>query len=250
MGKVIFNSDDFGYSHGVNYGIVEAHRRGILTSTTLMANMPGFQHAVTLKKDWPQLAVGVHLTLTCGKPLIPKVDSLMEGTQFKKLSFYEKDFEIDLDQLYQEWDAQIKRVYQSGIIPSHLDSHHHTHTFGDNQEVVIALAKKYDLPVRGNFDKKKQVKHTSYFEPYFDKVGECEEENPSLSEYLDQLLVKLRQEESTEVMCHTAYIDQSLKVGSSFVFSRMKQVEFMIHSEFAKKVREDQEIECITYNEI
>ncbi|HCR2251849.1 TPA: ChbG/HpnK family deacetylase, partial [Enterococcus faecium] len=38
MGKVIFNSDDFGYSHGVNYGIMDAYQRGILTSTTLMAN--------------------------------------------------------------------------------------------------------------------------------------------------------------------------------------------------------------------
>lgn len=40
MGKVMFNSDDFGYSHGVNYGIMDAYQRGILTSTTLMANMP------------------------------------------------------------------------------------------------------------------------------------------------------------------------------------------------------------------
>lgn len=52
MGKVIFNSDDFGYSYGVNYGIVDAYQRGILTSTTLMANMPGFEHAVKLKKSY------------------------------------------------------------------------------------------------------------------------------------------------------------------------------------------------------
>ncbi len=50
MGKVIFNSDDFGYSHGVNYGIMDAYQRGILTSTTLMANMPGFEHAVKLRR--------------------------------------------------------------------------------------------------------------------------------------------------------------------------------------------------------
>ena len=61
MGKVIFNSDDFGYSHGVNYGIVDAYQRGILTSTTLMANMPGFEHAVKLKKELPDLGVWVFI---------------------------------------------------------------------------------------------------------------------------------------------------------------------------------------------
>ena len=102
MGKVIFNSDDFGYSHGVNYGIADAYQRGILTSTTLMANMPGFDHAVKLKRDLPNLGVGVHLTLTCGKPLLKNVTSLMDGDNFKHLSFYTQPFEVDGDQLYQE----------------------------------------------------------------------------------------------------------------------------------------------------
>ena len=192
MGKVIFNSDDFGYSHGVNYGIVDAYQRGILTSTTLMANMPGFEHAVKLKKELPDLGVGVHLTLTCGKPLLENVDSLVEGDQFKQLSFYTKPFEIDNDQLYQEWNAQIQKVYRAGIIPTHLDSHHHTHTFDNNQEVVIALAKKYDLPVRGNFERKSEVRHVDYFEPYFDDVGETIEDKRqidcSIEQYLEQLL--------------------------------------------------------------
>lgn len=89
MGKVIFNSDDFGYSHGVNYGIMDAYQRGILTSTTLMANMPGFEHAVKLRKEMPRLGVGVHLTLTCGKPLLKTVDTLIESREFRSLSYYQ-----------------------------------------------------------------------------------------------------------------------------------------------------------------
>ncbi|MGM0119039.1 chitin disaccharide deacetylase [Enterococcus sp. AZ146] len=89
MGKVIFNSDDFGYSHGVNYGIMDAYQRGILTSTTLMANMPGFEHAVKLRKEMPRLGVGVHLTLTCGKPLLKTVDTLIESGEFRSLSYYQ-----------------------------------------------------------------------------------------------------------------------------------------------------------------
>ncbi len=45
--KVINNADDFGYSNAINYGIIDAHVQGILNSTTIMANMPGFEHANT-----------------------------------------------------------------------------------------------------------------------------------------------------------------------------------------------------------
>ncbi|MGF2053912.1 chitin disaccharide deacetylase [Vagococcus fluvialis] len=254
MGKVIINSDDFGYSRGVNYGIVDAYQKGILTSTTLMANMPGFEHAVELKKKLPNLGVGVHLTLTCGKPLLKNLGTLTDDGFFKKLSFYQSNFKIDSNELYQEWNAQIQKVYASGIIPTHLDSHHHTHTFGENQQVVVELAKKYDLPVRGNFELKNQVRHVAYFEKYFDDVGV---EKPSdrqisieLDHYLEQLLEKLRTTETTEIMCHTAYLDQELLEGSSFVFPRVNQVEFLIDSDFAKKVKTDKEIELITYKDI
>ncbi len=255
MGKVIINSDDFGYSRGVNYGIIDAYREGILTSTTLMANMPGFEQAVQLKKENPDLGVGVHLTLTCGQPILKNVDTLMDGKgSFKKLAYYEQPFEIDLDELYQEWNSQIQKVYRSGIVPTHLDSHHHAHTFGQNQEVVVALAKKYDLPVRGNFEEKEQVRHVDYFERFFDDVGVDEPKerqiNKGIDEYLADLLEKLRSVKTTEIMCHTAYIDQELYQGSGFVFPRINQVEFLIHSEFAKTVKQDKEIELVTYREI
>lgn len=254
MGKVIFNADDFGYSEGVNYGIVDAYSKGILTSTTLMANMPGFEHAVSLSKEFRGLGIGVHLTLTCGKPLLQNVDSLTESGNFRKLSFYQKDFHIDLDELYQEWDTQIQKVYRSGINPSHLDSHHHTHTFSDNQKVVIELAKKYDLPVRGNFELKEEVRHPDYFEPHFDIVGEVDKAREylgiSLEEYLDQLIVKLKNIESTEVMCHPAYIDEALLTGSGFVFPRAYQTTFLIHSKFAEMIKADKDIQLTNYHDI
>lgn len=254
MGKVIMNSDDFGYSRGVNYGIIDAYQLGILTSTTLMANMPGFDHAVSLKKAFPNLGVGVHLTLTCGQPLLTNVGTLTEGSSFRSLSYYQKEFEIDCDELYQEWNAQIQKVYRAGIVPTHLDSHHHTHSFGNNQEVVVALAQKYDLPVRGNFHLANKVQHTTYFEPLFDEVGVDDRKDSllkvDLQVYLEALLRKLRRTESTEVMCHAAYLDQTLYRQSSFLYPRMNQVEFLIHSAFAKEVQGDRHIELITYGDL
>lgn len=252
MGKVIINSDDFGYSHGVNYGIIEAFKRGILTSTTLMANMPGFEHAVKLKKEFNGLGVGVHLTSTCGKPLLKNVHSLVNNEHFKSLSFYEKPFKVDLDELYSEWDAQIQKVLRSGINPTHLDSHHHTHSFGDNQKVVVELAKKYNLPVRGNFERKSEVKHVEYFEGFFDDIGKdnVRDIETEYKDYLEELLTKLRNHSSTEIMCHTAYIDKELLENSSFVYPRIKQLEFLIKSNFVNIVRNDSNIELCTYNNI
>ncbi|MHC5228692.1 chitin disaccharide deacetylase [Enterococcus sp. LJL99] len=254
MGKVIINSDDFGYSRGVNYGIIDTYQKGILTSTTLMPNMYGFDHAVKLAKEFPDFGVGVHLTLTCGKPLLQNLSSLIdEQGFFKKLPFYEHEFEIDLDELYQEWNAQIQKIYRAGIEPTHLDSHHHTHTFAQNQEIIVLLAKKYDLPVRGNFEKKAQVRHVDYFEPFFDDVGTPNQEEQfeeSLNNYLSKLLTRLRTEKTTEIMCHAAYIDQELSRGSSFIQSRINQVNFLIHSKFATEVSHDKEIELITYRDL
>lgn len=254
MGKVIINSDDFGYSRGVNYGIVDAYHLGILTSTTLMANMPGFEQAVLLAKEAPDLGVGVHLTLTCGEPLLKNVETLTSHQQFKPLRFYQGDFEIDYDELYQEWNAQIQKVYRAGIIPTHLDSHHHTHTFGNNQEVVVALSRKYDLPVRGNFEQASAVRHTDYFEGLFDEVGVDNPEDSLLETdmetYLSRLLQKLRETKTSEIMCHAAYLDQPLYRQSSFLYPRINQVAFLSHSTFAKTVKEDARIELISYREL
>ena len=79
MKKVIINADDFGLVQGVNEGIVKAHQEGILTSATLMANMPGFDQAVEIARANPELGVGVHLNILRGQPISPaqKVESLL-----------------------------------------------------------------------------------------------------------------------------------------------------------------------------
>ena len=66
---LIVNADDFGLSKGQNYGIVEACRNGVVTSTTALVNGAAIDHAVQLSRDIPELAVGMHFVLTLGRPL-------------------------------------------------------------------------------------------------------------------------------------------------------------------------------------
>src|SRR5699024_7922272 len=172
MSLLIINADDFGYSTGINYGIIHAFQRGILSSTTMMANMPGFDEGVILAKENPELGIGVHLTLTCGRPLRKDVTTLTdESGNFHHLSFYEKKFEINTDELYQEWKDQIEKVMQKGIEPTHLDSHHHVNSLPIISEVFKQLAREYKLPVRNNFSVPEDITTTNRFTTSLDTIG-------------------------------------------------------------------------------
>src|SRR5256885_1605152 len=72
MKNLIVNADDLGWTEGVNRGIAEAHRNGIVTSSSLLANGAAFASAVELARSTPGLGVGVHLNLSDGEPVAPR----------------------------------------------------------------------------------------------------------------------------------------------------------------------------------
>ncbi|MBU5436994.1 chitin disaccharide deacetylase [Tissierella sp. MSJ-40] len=248
MGNVIFNADDFGYSRAINMGIIDAHKHGILTSTTLMANTPGFEHAVELSKENPNLGIGVHLTLTHGRPLLEGHKTIVkEDGSFRNIAFYERtNFVVDPEEVYAEWDAQIQKVIKAGIVPTHLDSHHHAHTFGINREIVIELARKYNLPVRNNLSLPDDIRHTNRFEMNFDFVGRNSELRQE--KYLENLIEDFKRFETTEVMCHPGYLDYEVLSTSSLTENRVKILNFIINSQFSRKLKENKDITLATYN--
>ncbi|MCF1684654.1 MAG: carbohydrate deacetylase [Tetragenococcus koreensis] len=205
MDVLIINADDFGYSEGINLGIVAAHKKGILTSTTMLANMPGFEHGVELAQNYPNLGIGVHLTLTCGKPLLNDVPSISDNDSFHSLSFYEGDFSVNPDEVYREWRAQIEKILLTGIKPTHLDSHHHVNSFGPMKEIFIELAQKYNLPVRNNFDVPSCLKTTKKFSMDFDQLADEKEIWKPIT--IKNLIQDCKEYHSVECMCHPGFID-------------------------------------------
>lgn len=222
MGKLIINADDFGYDRGVNTGIIEAYNEGVLTSTTLMAGMPGFDEAVDLAKKNPNLGVGAHLTLTCGNSVGHNYKTITDkNNKFLKISAYEdEEFlkKIDLNEIYEEWDLQISKILKAGIEPSHLDSHHHVNSVEDIKNIFIDLSKKYNLPVRNNFNVPEQIRTTDKLVDFFDKIGS----NKKIWRHMDinNLIKDCLTYESIEVMCHPAYVDYFLLNNSSFNVGR------------------------------
>ncbi len=145
--KLVVNADDFGLSPDVNDGIVEAHRSGILTATTLMANGTAFEHAVHLSRENPDLDIGAHLVLVSGRSLrtgqaLPATVSQMIPAILRR----------QLDPL-SELRPQIERILGAGVRITHLDTHKHTHLFSPVLKAIAHLSEEYGIPwVRRPFD--------------------------------------------------------------------------------------------------
>jgi hopanoid biosynthesis associated protein HpnK len=148
---LVVNADDFGISRGVNRGIVEAHRAGLVTSASLMPNLPSAEDALTRAAICPDLGLGLHLTLTAGRPLSDPDDvpSLVDpegqffvlGALLGRLSLGR----VRSDDLRRELTAQVEWALHHGLEPSHLDSHHHVHTHPRVAPIVIGLAREHGV---------------------------------------------------------------------------------------------------------
>lgn len=128
--KLIVNADDFGFGKKITDAIIDCHSKGIVTSTTIMTNMPAAEYAVQRAKQFPELGVGVHLVLTQGKPVsrpedVPDLigddgDFLSHKEQAKQLWVNKNIFK----QVCHEFEAQVTRAFELGLSPTHCDSHH------------------------------------------------------------------------------------------------------------------------------
>ncbi|KQB78819.1 MULTISPECIES: carbohydrate deacetylase [Clostridium] len=233
MKHLIINADDFGYSKAVNLGIMESHINGVLTSTTLMANMPGVDHAVSLLKDMPNLCVGAHLTLTCGKPMLgEKVSTLIkENEYFFKLEDVEnKVVQMDISEIYEEWKTQIRYLLNKGVNLSHIDSHHHVHTFKEHEEIIKVLSEEFNLPVRNCnnvLENKIRFLDLCNYNPIRNMEEKYENVRIECFKAIEEIIKKNIQYENTEAMCHPAFLDSYLLENSSFNIARIREVDIL-----------------------
>jgi predicted glycoside hydrolase/deacetylase ChbG (UPF0249 family) len=118
----------------VNAGIVAAHREGILTAATLMANAPAFEDAVRLASENPSLDIGCHLVLVQGEGLPASIPELLFALARRRID------------VYGEFERQVRKIVDAGIRPSHLDTHKHTHLAPPVLDAVIRIARDFGIP--------------------------------------------------------------------------------------------------------
>jgi hopanoid biosynthesis associated protein HpnK len=170
--RLIVNADDFGFTAGINRAIVEAHTRGIVTASTLMANGRAFEGAVRLAATVPNLSVGCHVVLIDGAPVLDaeRLPSLTEthssGPRFRDgiKSFAARALagRLDPHQIEAETSAQIRKLQSAGINVSHLDTHKHTHLFPAVLRPLLRAARARGVhAIRNPFGPRKPLKSST-----------------------------------------------------------------------------------------
>jgi chitin disaccharide deacetylase len=217
--RLIINADDFGFTRDVNTGIVEAHRNGVLTSTTLMANGDAFDHAVQLARETPSLDIGCHLVLVQGRSLVTGRElPASPGGVIAALVARHLD-------VYGELRAQVEKILGAGIRPTHLDSHKHTHIVPAIFRQIVRLAEEFKIPyvrrlpfARIYLGSRANIRMTDHFLGY--------RLTGSLTEHSFARALSSLRDGTTEFMCHPGYLGPELAAAPTRLKqSRVRELE-------------------------
>ncbi|MEP7380667.1 MAG: ChbG/HpnK family deacetylase [Gemmatimonadota bacterium] len=249
--RLIINADDFGITDGVTRGIAEAIARGIVTSTSVMVNMPGWNDAAARLRDAsPACAYGLHLNLVAGRPLttVPSLVDARTGRfhALPRFVFLAIAGALRPDDIAAECSAQLERLRGTGICVSHADSHRHVHALpvvaramravlgglplrrprealARNPLDLLALAKKVALalalgPRPASDRSSSEVDHF---------VGVSLQDARDFAERLHQLVDSL-DAGTTELMVHPGYVDQALIEADRYVRPRERELRALL----------------------
>lgn len=141
---LIVTADDLGHDVERNRGILEAHRDGILTQASILANGPAFEDALARLAQAPELGVGLHLNLSEGKPLARRLRTLVgeDGLFLGKDRIRQilRKGLVDPGEIRRETEAQIEKLRARGIVVTHLDGHQHVHLYPVAREAIAGAA--------------------------------------------------------------------------------------------------------------
>jgi predicted glycoside hydrolase/deacetylase ChbG (UPF0249 family) len=266
--SLIVNADDLGWTEGVNRGIAEAHRNGIVTSASLLANGPAFASGVELAHATPGLGIGVHLNLSDGEPVAQRelVTTLLNDrgeleASPEGLLLRLARRSVPLEEVEREWDAQIQKVRDFGIEPTHLDGHKHVQMLPGLFEIALRLAKRHGIAAiriaheesslrvalsagarqKGSVVIKQGVQARGLKLLARDAREQAERAGIAAADYFCGIaqtgeltregvlrLVEILPEGTTELMCHPGYVDAALtKSATRLQASRQAELEIL-----------------------
>ena len=242
-----YAADDFGFSKGVNLAILEGFQHGILTSTSLMVNMPGFEHAVSLMKQYPDLLnVGIHLVTTVQYSVVKGLKTLTDENDhfYRDPEIIEKSEQSELDKEYQ---AQMDKFLATGLKPDHIDFH--VCTTPKQLKAAMKLAQKYHLPMRAQDQqiegilKEHGIVYAPCHIPDFYDHGTVD----TLLKLFEKALDEKR--EIIELALHPAYVDQTLLDLSSYHIQRAREFASLMNPEVATFIQQH-DIELISFEDL
>lgn len=225
---LIVNADDFGLSKGQNYGIIEACRNGVVTSTTALVNGAAIDHAAQLSRSTPELAVGMHFVLTLGEPLSAMPGLTRDGRLGKWIWQQAEEDILPLEEIAHELACQYRRFVELfGHEPTHIDSHHHVHMFAQIYPIVAAFAREKGIALRidrqvaaqSGLDQQAARSSAGFSSEFY---GEAVSEEL----FLQTLDAHRPRGALLEVMCHPAYVDRII-MGSAYCYPRLDELDVL-----------------------
>ena len=254
MTRLIVNADDFGRAPGVNAGIVRAHLTGIVTATTLMVVAPASEAAGRLARSTPTLDVGVHLTLTYGRPVTDRerVPSLVEpdGTFPRDPTAFIGRGRAKGEEALLEYRAQHARATELlGHAPTHLDTHHWLHDEPALEWAIVALARETGAAVRPHDDAQRDrlraagVRTVDRYRRDFQHAGHVDVAT------LERILEEIADEPGTgvtELGCHPGEPDGELERTSAYAALRVTELATLTAAGVRAAVTRNG-IELVTY---
>ncbi len=151
MKRIIINADDFGMNEEVNEGIKQGIEAGMITSVSVMVNMPYFKDAIRYLKKHPHVSVGLHFNITEGTALLPRKKTttlLREDGHFFHwtLMVFNLIFgQTSLKEIQLELFAQYKMLQRQNVTITHIDSHHHIHLYPTLFRMITHFGQKNNI---------------------------------------------------------------------------------------------------------
>jgi predicted glycoside hydrolase/deacetylase ChbG (UPF0249 family) len=270
----------------VNRAIVEAHSRGVVTSSTLMANGPAFAEATVLARTVPKLSVGCHVVLTDGVPVLTaaQLPSLTTNLHFRDgmMTFAARSIagRMNADEIIAEAAAQIRKLQSAGIAVSHIDTHKHTHLFPGILRPLLRAASDCGvravrnpfgprLPLQsshllarpGLWTRYAEVRVLGSFAGKFleavDREGFSTPDGTlgivvtgALDETLFDAIARSIPEGTWEFVCHPGYNDADLQAGKTRLRESRETELRVLTLPAARELLAQQGIELISYREL
>jgi len=273
--RLIINADNYGISPEMSRGIRYAHLNGIVTSTTCLMNEPNICSDIEIAiKETPCLGLGVQLTLTESKPLLPevKIPSLVgiEGNFLANQEFIKQVDCLKISEVKEEWRAQIEAFRSFAFKdPTHLNTHHHLALINPNiLKAFLELAREYKLPIRlplahgklpFDFDLPDElVESIAEFAPnLLEKFqprspdaffASFKGEDATRSELI-RILMLLLPNGCFEIMCHPRFADENFSPQINNNFQSQEELEILTDPEMRKELNK-REIQLINFSQL
>lgn len=211
---LVVNADDFGLTDGINAGVIEAHKHGIVTSASLMVKQPKAREAVDLAAAEERLGLGLHIDLMEWEP----VDGEWQQIYAR----------VDLDdpaQVAKEIAEQLEQFIDLvGRQPDHLDSHQHVHLEGHARNESIQVARDFGVPLRG-LDSR-----VMFCSEFYGQQGRAEPYPEGITLANLFRLIDALPGGWTELMCHPGFAGD---VRSVYARERESELRTLCHPDLA-----------------